>query len=146
MWTLSQIVCLVFLVGMSVVDIRCHKVPVNVLIAGTVCAVLYQIFQMCSAEIELWQVAGGAGIGVVFLLVSRVTREGIGYGDSWGILSLGIYLGFLKLIEVLAGALFLLVIISIVMLSIKKMSRKFALAFYPFLTAGYVMGVMNIWQ
>lgn len=145
MWTLSQIVCLMFLIGMSVVDIRCHKVSVNVLIAGTVCAVLYQIFQMCSAGTEMLQIAGGAGIGLIFLLVSKVTREGIGYGDSWGILSLGIYLGFMKLIEVLAGALFLLVIISIVMLSVKRMSRKFTLAFYPFLTAGYVMGVMGIW-
>lgn len=145
MWTLSQMVCLVFLIGMSVVDIRCHKVPVNVLIAGMACAVLYQVFLMCSAGTEVLQIAGGVGIGALFLIVSKVTREGIGYGDSLGILSLGIYLGFMKLIEVLAGALFLLVIVSIVMLTVKKMSRKFTLAFYPFLTAGYVMGVMGIW-
>lgn len=145
MWTISQIICLVILIIMSIVDIQYHKVPIDILIIGNVSAVLYQIYKMCSFEVNIWQIAGGAGIGFAFLLISKVTREGIGYGDSWGILSLGIYLGFVKLIEVLAGALFIVVIVSIIMLCIKKMSRRYCLPFFPFLTVGYVMGVINIW-
>lgn len=145
MWTISQIVCFVILIGLSMVDIQYHKVPVNVLIAGNIFAVLYQIYQMCAGKAEVWQVAGGVGVGLIFLLMSKVTREGIGYGDSWGILSLGIYMGFGQLVAVLAGTLFILVIVSIVVLCVKKMSRTYCIPFFPFLTIGYAMGVTNIW-
>lgn len=41
---------------------------------------------------------------MVFLLISKCTRESIGYGDSWLILLLGIQLGYLKAISVLFAA------------------------------------------
>lgn len=48
-------------------------------------------------------------VGILFLLISKVTEEGFGYGDSLAILILGIYLGFWGLIGVLSGAFLLLV-------------------------------------
>ena len=44
-------------------------------------------------------ICAGIGVGVLFLLVSKVTEEAIGYGDSVAIMILGGYLGFWKLWE-----------------------------------------------
>lgn len=131
----DQIVCLGILVIVSVIDIKYRKIPVRILIAMNVGAFIFQC--LCRRE-EVVLVAGGVIVGIVFLLISRVTEEGVGYGDSLGILGLGIYLGLWKLFEVLAGAFFMLAICAVAVLIRKKMSRKIALPFYPFLTAAYV--------
>ena len=47
-------------------------------------------------------------MGVLFLGFSWATRERMGYGDSWAILILGIFLGLWGLLEVLAAAFFFL--------------------------------------
>ena len=46
-------------------------------------------------------ILGGVGVGIAFLGISRLTREGVGYGDSLAILILGICLGLWKSLAVL---------------------------------------------
>mgnify|MGYP000600478300 CR=1 FL=1 len=55
---------------------------------------------------DLAGICAGIGVGVLFLLVSKVTEEAIGYGDSVAIMILGGYLGFWKVVGVLAAAFF----------------------------------------
>lgn len=124
------------LLGLSYIDIRMHQVPVNVLRAGGAAVLLYQIF---FSEVFLWEFLSGVGAGILFLLLSRVTKEGMGYGDSWGILILGGFLGFKRLLTVLVTAFFLLAIAAVILLSRKKMTRKCSIAFFPFLTSGYIV-------
>lgn len=135
MCEISKIIGLLILVYLSWSDIRKRQVPVLVLAAAGVLAVLYQ------------SAAGSAGVGKVvmstvpgifFLLVSKVTEEGIGYGDSLGIFVFGIYLGFWQILEVLFSTFFLMFCVLIPVLWKKKMSRKAGLAFYPFFTGGYL--------
>lgn len=80
----------------------------------------------------------GIVIGGIFLLCSRVTGEAIGYGDSWIILLLGVYLGGRQLLTVIMLAFFLAGIFSLVGLVRKKWSRTCSIPFIPFLTAAYV--------
>lgn len=126
--------CLIFLIVLSVTDMKIRQIPALALTAGNAAAVLYQM--ACRQE-DFISIAGGAAVGIVFLLIAKLTRESIGYGDGLGILGLGIYLGFWKLLEVLASAFFLLAVGAAIILGRKKMSRKCALPFYPFLTVGY---------
>lgn len=132
----SQIVCMGILIIVSIIDLKYRKIPAGILAAVSGGAFIYQC--LCRRE-DVILIAGGIGIGVFFLYISRVTRESIGYGDSLGILSLGIYLGMWKLLEILAGAFFLLALCGIVVLIRKKMSRKSALPFYPFLALSYMI-------
>lgn len=131
----DQMVCLGILVIVSAIDIKYRKIPAEILAAINVGAFLFQC--LCHKE-DAALVAGGIVTGIMFLLISKVTGEGVGYGDSLGILGLGIYLGLWKLFEVLAGAFFLLALCAIIVLVRKKMSRKMSLPFYPFLTIAYV--------
>lgn len=140
MWTLSQAVCMGLLAGISVVDIYFRKLPAVWLLAGNVAALGYQIFV---GKGDVWLIMGGIGIGILFLLVSKVTGESMGYGDSWTILIMGMYLGIWELIEVLAGAFFLLAIFSVIGLTVKKMSKRLRIPFLPFLAAGYLLNVVT---
>lgn len=138
MWQLSRAAGACILLVLSWIDIRIHQVPEKVLIGSNAAAVLYHL---AVRQMNIWVIAGGAGVGLLFFLFSKATREGIGYGDSWTILILGIYVGVWKLLEVLCAAFVMLGIYSAIILCRKKMSRSAALPFLPFLTAGYVLSV-----
>lgn len=137
---ISRIICFGILAGMSVLDVAYRKVPIKALLIAAAGAVGYHA--LCREE-EMLVLAAGAAVGVLFVFVSKVTKEGIGYGDSLGILTLGLYLGVWSLLEVLGRALFLLALSGAVLLAGKRMSRKCALPFYPFLTIGYALWMIG---
>lgn len=89
----------------------------------------------------LW--IGGAGIGILFFFISKYTREAIGYGDSWIILLLGIYLGLWDLLWLLSIAFTVTGVLAVFLLAFRKCSRKITIPFVPFLTLAYV-GVMYL--
>lgn len=136
MWAVSEIICLGSLAGLSISDLYYRKVPSGILAMGAVGALAYQI---CLRQENIWVLGGGVAVGLFFLFVSRVTREKLGYGDSLAILILGVYLGVWNLLWVLSSAFTLLMLGAIVVLSRKRMSRKYTLPFFPFLTIGYAM-------
>ena len=43
---------------------------------------------------------GGVLIGIVFWLISKYSNETIGYGDSWIISLMGIYLGGICMLDI----------------------------------------------
>ena len=104
MWTLSQIIGMGMLSVLSIVDIQFRKVPVEILAAANLAVLVYQI--MFQRE-DLWLVLGGVAVGIVFLGISWASRQKVGYGDSWAILILGIFLGLWGVLEVLAAAFLL---------------------------------------
>lgn len=136
MWEVDRYVCLGILIILSLIDIYRQEVPVRILISGVIGVVLYHL---PIPKIPLLLLAGGMGVGGIFLLISRVTDEGIGYGDSFGIMVLGAYLGLWKIIEVLAFAFLILGVCSVVGLCIRKMNRGVMFPFFPFLTGGYAL-------
>ncbi len=135
MWTVDQVLGLAALAGLSVLDILRRRLPAAAL---AVCGLGAVLCQLCMRRTDSWLILGGILTGLGFLLLSRVTKEGIGYADSLLILILGIYLGLWQLLTVLAGAFFLLLLAAIPLLMIKHMSRKYTLPFLPFLTGGYL--------
>lgn len=137
---ISRIICLGILIGMSVLDIAYRKVPEKMLFLMIVGAVGYQA--ACREE-DIQILIAGAAVGAVFICMSKVTREGIGYGDSLGILALGLFLGMWNLLGILGGAFFLLALCGAALLVGKRMSRKCTLPFYPFLTIGYVLWMIG---
>lgn len=84
---------------------------------------------------------GGIFIGVCLFIISRFTRESIGYGDCWVITLLGIYLGGIKLLQVVLAASVGASLFYVVCFALWRWNRKRAIPFVPFLTAAY-LGVM----
>lgn len=140
MWTISQIICMGVLAGLAVLDMHSRQIPVSILVLGSLAALGYQVFV---GKEYIWIIFGGIGVGALFLLVSKVTREGMGYGDSWAISILGIYLGIWKLLETLFAAFLFLGVAAVICLSVKKMPRKYKIPFVPFLAIGYLCSILS---
>ena len=135
MWTVSKGISFILMMILSGIDIKKRAIPKAMLYVSGASSVLYHLVERKTEWILL---IGGAGVGAAFLLFSKITKEGIGYGDSWGILILGSFLGFWKVLTVLAITFFLLLCVLMPLMWIKKMNRKTTLPFFPFLTAGYL--------
>ena len=136
MWSLSYAIGMGILGSLTIADLQFRKVPAEILGAAGIAALVYQA--VCRRE-SLWMILGGAAVGAVFLFLSWVTKEKIGYGDSLAILILGVFLGLWGLVRLLSAAFALLALFSVALLIRKKMRRRLALPFYPFLAAGYLI-------
>ena len=81
-------------------------------------------------------------VGIFFLLLSKVTRESFGYGDSILILLIGGLTGLWNLLSLLMIAFSTAALFSIFMLIRKHFSRKSSFPFVPSLTIAYIGGVL----
>lgn len=121
---------------LSAADIRSRKIPTTGLLLWGVMTIAYQGWMVWRGETRIEHAGLGAGVGIIFLIISRITEEAIGYGDSVAITILGTYLGFWGILESLAGAFFVCAFWSIGQMSIRKSKRS--IPFIPFLMTGYL--------
>ncbi len=77
--------------------------------------------------------------GILIILLSVTSREGIGLGDGIMVLLLGPILGFRGLVIGILMAFFMNSFVSGILLFIRKAGRKTRIPFVPFIAAG--MGV-----
>ena len=90
----------VYLISLSYSDMKRRKLSVGVIVLGFLSALVFQAI----TGIESWRaVAGGILTGFLFMGISRLTEEKIGYGDSLLIIVLGTFLGMWKLLILLLG-------------------------------------------
>ena len=94
-------------------------------------------------EVFLVQRLLGGAIGILFLGISRLTREAIGYGDSWVFFILGIQLGAIVMLQVLLYASLLASVVSLFYLWIRRFEKRATLPFVPFVAVVY-LGVLFI--
>ena len=131
------IVFFVLAIG-GIMDWKKKELPLWLLSGMSACIV---IFAMCCKDTSLWHRLAGAALGVLFFLISKVTKEAIGYGDSWLILLLGIHMGISRALQVLFAASLLAALFALFYLWICKWKRNATLPFVPFLAIAY-LGVM----
>lgn len=138
-WILCQTGFAGYLLFLSWMDIRRRKLNLVILLSGFPMVVLGQI---CFGGIPVILQAAGGAVGLVFLLVSKVTGEAFGYGDSILIAIMGIFVGFWNILSVLMGAFSLAALFSVVMLIRDHFTRKSSFPFVPFMTAAYITGII----
>ena len=122
----------------SVIDWRKREIPMSLLFIMSAGVMIFAIY--CK-DITIWYRLAGGALGIMLFVVSTVTKEAIGYGDSWLILLLGVQLGILRVLQLLFAASLLAVIFAVFYLWVRKWNRKATLPFVPFLTIAY-LGVM----
>ena len=137
-WLICQTVFAGYMIVLAVMDIRWKKLSLMILLSGTV--PLAAGF-LSDREIHIILLAAGAAVGVIFLIISRVTEDSFGYGDSILIMIMGGFLGFWNILSLLTAAFSMAALFSIFMLIRKRFHRKSAFPFVPFLTAAYIGGM-----
>ena len=137
-WFICQCIFLVYIAALAVMDFKYRKLPLKTLLSGLFIAAAGCL---CGREISPVLLATGGCMGIVFLLISRVSGESFGYGDSILILIIGIFLGFWNLMYLLLGAFSMAAVFSAVMMINHRFNRKSSFPFVPFLAAAYLGGM-----
>ena len=139
-WFICQCIFLVYIAALAVMDFKYRKLPLKTLLSGLFIAAAGCL---CGREISPVLLATGGCMGIVFLLISRVSGESFGYGDSILILIIGIFLGFWNLMYLLLGAFSMAAVFSAVMMIKHRFNRKSSFPFVPFLAAAYLGGMIS---
>jgi leader peptidase (prepilin peptidase)/N-methyltransferase len=77
--------------------------------------------------------------GVLVLIFAKISRECIGYGDGWVLLSLGCFLSVDDLAGLCMVSLTCAGMVALFMLLVKRRGRRTQMPFVPFLLIGYVV-------
>lgn len=135
MCKIADWIVFILLAACGICDWKKKTIPVILLIMLSVTVAVFAIF--CDA-VSIRLRVSGAFLGLLFLLISKCTKEAIGYGDSWLILLLGIHMGSLRAAEVLFAASLLAGIASLFFLWKCGWKKNTTLPFVPFLSISYL--------
>ena len=138
MCTCMNVIMTVLLLLAAFKDMKKRSVSLRLLVILSIFALLSTFLR----NDNVWDVLGGAAIGFLFFLISKCTGEQIGYGDSWLILVLGVYVGAKSLIWILFAASFGAGLFSLCFCAIHKWNRRYSIPFIPFLAAAFLGVVM----
>ena len=86
--------------------------------------------------------ACGLLFGGMFLMIGRLTKESIGYGDGIGLMILGIFEGFEGMLFIAAGAFLLSSLYGIWMLLALRKTWSASMPFFPFLLMAFAGGLI----
>lgn len=139
MCKIADWVVFALLAACSVSDWRKKTIPYVFLLVLGIAVVAFAFF--CDGVSVRMRMAG-AVMGVLFLLISKMSREAIGYGDSFLILFLGIYMGSFAALGVLFVAALLAAVVSLFFLWKCRWKRHATLPFVPFLTISYLGAIL----
>lgn len=138
MCQIAEILVALFLLIIGYKDWKSKQISCLLLAAMTVAIIALRFIVV---KDTIWSTLGGVAIGIFFLALSKCTRESVGYGDSWLISLLGIFLGGKTLLEIVLLATFFASLFSIIYCIRRGWNKKYTVPFVPFLAAAYI-GVM----
>lgn len=135
MCKIVDLAMLLLLGAAGVMDWKKQEIPLWILILLSVVA---GSSLLCGRNVILWERLAGIGLGAGFFGISKVTKEAIGYGDSWMILLLGIQKGIWQVLQILFVASLLAAVFALFYLWKRNWNKKATLPFLPFVVIGYV--------
>ena len=123
-WVFCQITFLIYMIILAVMDIKRRQVHLGFLLSGIIWVILSVI---CERTVSTGEIIAGILAGAFFLLISKLTKESFGYGDS---------------ILIVIMAFFMAGLFSVIMLLKTKFHKKSKFPFIPFLMAAYAGGII----
>lgn len=134
---MAEFLTLLFLGIGAYYDVKNGELPVFFLFSFMLTGLLMEaVFRYQSIP----DILSGVFLGGSFLLLGRLTKEAIGYGDGIGIAVMGILLGGKRTFVVLTGAFFISAIYGIGKL-LRGKNGSDTMPFYPFLFAAALGGI-----
>ncbi len=132
---IKSVIIIVFLIISTIFDLKNKNIP-TVLILSCGAAVL--LLSLPDPNMNWMGSLFGALLGALMLVLSKVLNGAIGAGDGFVILLVGFVMGLYGGCVVLFYSLFLAAIFSIVMLCLKKLTKKDSIPFVPFVLICYL--------
>ena len=146
---IKWLVLLIFLVEIAIKDIKEYRIPNNVLlIASGVRCVIYMVelaINKIQLEALLLKTICIICIIVAGVIVNILTHNGIGFGDIKLLAMITLYVNINDIVDIILNSIFVMGVITILLLVIRKKDRKDMIPFAPaILVAVIVKGVSYI--
>lgn len=132
---LPELVLLLFLFAAAFMDRQSGQLSLWFLLGAMAAGLLLRIF---AGHVSVKNLLLGIIPGAVLFLIALLTKQAIGYGDCLLLLVTGIFLGLTETILLFLISLLFAGGASILLLALKKRKGGEAVAFAPFILAGYV--------
>ena len=120
----------ILLIPCGISDLRSRMIPVWYV---GIFAGLALLYHLTFSEESFVQIAAGTALGLVFVLISRISKEALGMGDAIVIAALGAWCGIKDSLTLILFAFILAGIFGAVWMLVRKKNRKDSLPFVPFL-------------
>ena len=151
-WTylLFLILLIAFGIPLSIIDVREHRLP-NVLtgslLLSTLCLVTGSAITVHNHHRLIESFVGALSLPTFYILVSLMTKGGVGIGDVKLSISVGLISGYFgwsvlwisTFLAIATGAIF-----SILSMIIGKVSAKDAIPFGPFILLGQLLALLSL--
>lgn len=130
-----MLIVYIILAVQSYWDLRYREIPTMV----TLCGMLMGISYCLVAKRTLTEVFGAMVIGGIILLIGRVTREAVGYGDGLLLCMMGFFYTAEQLWGICISAFFLAGMVSIFLVVVFHKKGSYKIPFVPFLLMGNLL-------
>lgn len=139
-----QVIVALVLFAAMIIDSKTRLIPnlLNLIALGMGVLILVVEFIFCRDEFFsslIMSVAGFLCCVVLFYVLSRLTKEGIGMGDVKLISVMGLHLGLSSTLISIIFSLILCTLVSVVLLFGKKKNKNDKIPFGPFMFFGYIL-------
>lgn len=130
---LREVILAVFLGWNTYLDIRWRRISMLSVCAAGVLGVMLGFYE---GSLLITDFILGLLPGLVVFLLAQLTREEIGYGDGWGLIVTGIFLGGADNLRACMTAVLLAGMWALMLLVLFHKNRKYEIPFLPFLLCG----------
>ena len=128
----------VWLVVLSIFDIRYKRVPIWLILLGGVLAGGMEIYQYVIQTGEFAECGLGMIPGIALLLLALGTQKA-GWADGVVTMFLGSILGFRQCVLTVMLSLIFISVLSLLLLIFHRVNKGTKIPFIPFLTLGFVL-------
>lgn len=139
-----QAIVSLLLLSAMVLDYKTHCIPNFLVLGGLGTGAVLLVLEFIFSRDTFLDTLIMSGVGLLFCLVlfyllARLTREGIGMGDVKLVAATGWLLGLSSTLAVVLIAMLLCALVAAVLLITKKKSKNDRISFGPFLFFGYML-------
>lgn len=127
------------LIAAAIIDIKERRIPDILVLIGTAAGLFFSLLD--PNRKFLVSLAGGAAAVLLLLLVYYTAKGGLGLGDVKLFGCIGTYLELADTVSVMLIAAVLSGIFSLVLICIKRVSKRQELPFAPFILMGVLIAV-----
>ena len=110
-------------------DLRYREIPLIATLLGGVVGFVLSIVQQREVMDLVWAMIPG----IVCLLLGKVTRQAIGYGDGFLLCAMGMFVSCQEVLSIVMGACMLAGAVALALFAFQKKRGKDQIPFVPFL-------------
>lgn len=135
--------CFILIILLSVAsvgDLRTKTISNKLVIVGSLIGILFTLVQLDMAK--TFDAVMGAVISAgILLVISLITREGIGFGDVKLFACVGLFLGVGGALAALVISIMISGVAALILLLTKKVNKKTSIPFAPFILVGTLISI-----